>query len=151
MAIITLGAGQKYKFTSSGSNLQFKEGTDHPLGMTIASGGLQAHGNLEIISGSAVFDGPISSSAPVRLSGLGGTYPSSGQVKTVFIQEDGTIQLGQVGSQTVDSGSGNIFTSDGNLVASRRLGLTSFNLAIKPGAFDAGTATVMQHMIIKLV
>ena len=142
MAIITLGAGQKYKFTSSGSNLQFKEGTDHPLGMTIASGGLQAHGNLEIISGSAVFDGPISSSAPVRLSGLGGTYPSSGQVKTVFIQEDGTIQLGQVGSQTVDSGSGNIFTSDGNLVASRRLGLTSFNLAIKPGAFDAGTATL---------
>ena len=50
MAIITLGAGQKYKFTSSGSNLQFKEGSDHPLGMTIASGGLQAHGNLEIIS-----------------------------------------------------------------------------------------------------
>jgi|21_taG_2_1085346.scaffolds.fasta_scaffold00066_2 hypothetical protein len=142
MAIIKLGAGHKYKFTSSGSNLQFKEGTDNPLGLTIASGGLQSHGNLEIISGSAIFDGPISASNAVRLTGLGGTYPSTGNVKTVYVQEDGTMQLGVIGSGTVDSSSGNIFTSDGNLVASRQLGLVNSNLSFMPGAIGSGTATL---------
>ena len=142
MAIIKLGAGHKYKFTSSGSNLQFKEGTDNPLGLTIASGGLQSHGNLEIISGSAIFDGPISASNAIRFTGLGGTYPSAGNVKTVYVQADGTMQLGVIGSGTVDSSSGNIFTSDGNLVASRQLGLVNSNLSVMPGAIGAGTATL---------
>jgi len=142
MAIIKLGSGHKYKFTSSGSNLQFKEGTDNPLGLTIASGGLQSHGNLEIISGSAIFDGPLSASNAVRFTGLGGTYPSTGNVKTVYVQADGTVQLGVIGSGTVDSSSGNIFTSDGNLVSSREIGLGDSNVSFMPGAFNTGTATL---------